>query len=160
MRTDRELKMSEITIGILGSESETELIKFNRLCFPADFWKDEDWHELLCDPRAIYYALLEGDKLIGNVFIYNWQGENDYVKIMNLSVHPDRRGFGFAHRLLGHVTAEMSKLGMKRFCGETRATNIAMQKVFEDCGYRLNRIEDGYFDDPPESAYKYVLEIK
>ena len=151
--------MGEVNIEIFGSERESELIRFNKLCFPKDFWKEEDWRELLSDPRAIYYALLDGDKLIGNVFIYNWQGEYDYVKIMNLSVHPDYRGRGLAHMLLDHVTSEMSKLGMKRFCGETRAANDAMQKVFEDCGYRLNRIEEGYFDDPPESAYKYVLEL-
>ena len=84
--------MSEVTIRILGSESEAELIEFNKLCFPKDFWKEEDWHELLSDPRAVYYALLDGDTLIGNVFIYNWQGEHDYVKIMNLSVRPDHRG--------------------------------------------------------------------
>ncbi len=150
--------MDEITIGILGCESEAELIEFNKLCFPTDAWKEEDWHELLSDPRSVYYALLDGDKLVGNVFVYNWQGEDDYVKIMNLSVHSDCRGNGLAHRLLDHVTAEMSKLGMKRFCGETRAMNSAMQKVFEDCGYRLDRIEEGYFDNPPESAYKYVLE--
>ena len=151
--------MREITIGILGSENEEELIAFNKLCFPTDFWKKEDWHELLSDPRAVYYALLDGGELVGNVFIYNWQGEDDYVKIMNLSVHPNYRGVGLAHRLLDHVTAEMSKLGMKRFCGETRAANFAMRKVFEDCGYHLNRIEEDCFDNPPESAYKYVLEI-
>ena len=151
--------MSETKIVILGHERESQLIEFNKLCFPSDYWKKEDWLELLCDPRAVYYALLDGDKLIGNVFVYNWQGEDDYVKIMNLSVHPDHRGGGLAHKLLDHVTIEMTKLGMKRFCGETRATNYAMQRVFKGCGYRLHKIEEGYFDEPPESAYKYVLEI-
>ena len=152
--------MNDTKIVILGIEREREIIEFNKLCFPSDFWKEEDWHELLSDPRAIYYALLDDEKLIGNVFIYNWQGEYDYVKIMNLSVHPDHRGKGYAHRLLDHVTAEMTKLGLKRFCGETRATNFAMQKAFEKCGYCMNRIEEGYFTEPLESAYKYVLEIK
>ncbi|MBR6027467.1 MAG: GNAT family N-acetyltransferase [Clostridia bacterium] len=78
---------------------------------------------------------------------------------MDLSVHPDHRGRGYAHRLLNHVTSEMARLGMKRFCGETRAANAVMRKVFEDCGYRLNRIEEGYFENPPGSACKYVLEI-
>ena len=149
----------EVTIKILAAESERELIEFNRLCFPKDFWKEEDWHELLSDPRAVYYALMAGERLAGNVFIYNWQGELDYVKIMNLSVHPDFRGRGYAHLLLNYVTREMEKLGMRRFCGETRSSNLAMQRVFEECGYRLNRVEENYFSDPPESAYKYVLEL-
>lgn len=149
----------DVKIVILGHEKATQLIEFNKLCFPLDSWKDEDWHDLLCDPRAIYFAMLSGEKLIGNVFVYNWQGEDNYVKIMNLSVHPDHRGRGLAHTLLNHVTAEMQKIGLTRFCGETRATNFAMQRVFEECGYRLNKIEDGYFDAPSESAYKYVLEL-
>ena len=151
--------MSDTRIVIMDRGNEAKIIAFNKLCFPTDFWREEDWHELLDDPRAVYYALLDGEELAGNVFIYNWQGEHDYVKIMNLSVHPDHRGRGLARVLLDHVTAEMSKLGMRRFCGETRSTNHAMQSVFEACGYRLNRIEEGYFGDPPESAYKYVLEL-
>ena len=148
-----------IPITVLSTESEDALIDFNRLCFPTDYWKKEDWHELLADPRAILYALTDGEKILGEVFIYNWQGEYDYVKIMNLAVHPDCRGRGYAHMLLRHVTAEMTKLGMKRFCAETRASNTAMQKVFDGCGYRLNRIEEGCFENPPESAWKYVLEV-
>lgn len=154
-----ELSNAPYDITTLTSEREPELIAFNRLCFPKDYWKEEDWHELLADPRAVYYALTEDGRLIGNVFIYNWQGEMDYVKIMNLSVHPEFRGRGLAHMLLRHVTEEMKKLGMRRFCAETRASNHAMQKVFEDCGYILNRVEEGCFDDPPESAYKYVLQL-
>lgn len=150
--------MASICIRTLSSENEKELIAFNKLCFPIDYWKEEDWHELLIDPRAVYYALFDGDQLIGNVFIYNWQGELDYVKIMNLSVHPDHRGHGYAKMLLDHVTEEMTKLGMMRFCAETRASNTAMQKVFESCGYQLNKIEECYFEKQPESAYKYVLQ--
>ena len=151
--------MENFTVKIMSIEDKSKLIAFNLLCFPKDFWKEEDWDELLSDPRAVYYGLLSGENLIGSVFIYNWQGELDYVKIMNLSVHPDHRGAGLAHMLLGHVTKEYGKLGMKRFCGETRAENCAMQKVFEDCGYRLSRIEEDYFSDPPGRAYKYVLQL-
>ena len=151
--------MEKYTIQIMSENDKPELIAFNKLCFPNDFWKEEDWDDLLGDPRAVYYGLLFEGRLVGDVFIYNWQGELDYVKIMNLSVHPDHRGAGLAHMLLDHVTKEYEKLGMKRFCGETRDGNRAMQKVFEDCGYRLNKVEADYYSDPPGSAYKYVLQL-
>ena len=144
---------------IMGPQDEKELIAFNRLCFPTDLWKEEDWHELLNDPRAVYHALTDGERLVGNVFVYNWQGELDYVKIMNLSVHPEYRGRGLARRLLTLVTEEYSRHGMKRFCGETRSSNAAMQRAFEACGYRLNKVEEGYYENPAESAYKYLLEL-
>lgn len=148
-----------IILKELNAESIESIMAFDKFCFPTDFWKAEDWKDLLEDERAIYYALLDGEKIVGDVFIYNWKGENDYVKIMNLAVHPDYRKQGLAHRLLNHVTEEMKKLEMWRFCGETRASNKAMQKVFEDCGYKLNKIEEGYFEHPDESAYKYVLQL-
>ncbi len=146
-------------IKVLPAERAAEMIAFHKLCFPTDAWKDEDWEDLLSDPRAVYYALLDGERIVGNVFIYNWQGENDYVKIMNLAVHPDHRGRGYAHLLLNHVTQELSALGMKRFCAETRASNKAMQKVFADCGYRFRKEEDVGFAHPKENGYKYILEL-
>lgn len=143
----------------LNVESIDKIVAFDKLCFPTDFWKEAEWKELLADERAVYYALLDGGKIAGDIFIYNWNGERDYIKIMNLAVHADYRKQGLAHRLLNHVAAEMGKLNMRRFCGETRASNKAMQKVFEDCGYVLSTIEEGYYDNPSESAYKYVLQV-
>lgn len=148
-----------IRLEQLHSENLEMMIAFNKLCFPTDFWKAEDWKDLIEDEKSVYYALLDGNSLAGNVFIYNWMGEKDYVKIMNLSVHPEYRNRGLAHRLLQHVTDEMSGIGMKRFCGETRSSNKGMQKVFEECGYRLDRIEENYYHNPDESAYKYVLQL-
>lgn len=148
-----------IEIKQLHVEYMRQIVLFDKTCFPTDFWKEDDWRELLEDPRAIYYALLDEDKLVGDIFIYNWKGERDYIKIMNIAVHADYRKQGLAHKLLNHVAAEMKKIGMQHFCGETRASNRAMQRVFEDCGYLLNAIEEGYYDNPNESAYKYVLQI-
>ena len=148
------------TIKKLGIESLDSILNLEKLCFPApDRWKEEDWRMLLERDRDVYYAMTDGDKLIGNVFICNWLGVRDYVKVMNVSVHPDYRKQGIARRLLNRVTEAMTKLGMYRFCGETRSTNKAMQQTFEKCGYKLDRVEEHYFHDPDESAWKYVLNI-
>lgn len=148
-----------IELKRLDIDNINAIIEFDKECFPSDYWKENDWKELLEDPRAIYYALLDGEKIIGNIFIYNWKGEKDYIKIMNIAVQSNYRNHGLAQKLLNHVKIEMEKIGMKRFCGETRSSNETMQKVFKKCGYVLNKIEEGYFDNPSESACKYVLEI-
>ena len=89
------------TIKRLGIESLDAILALEESCFPApDRWKLADWKELLEDERAVYYAMTDGEKLIGDVFIYNWKGEYDYVKIMNVSVHPDYRNQGVASQLL------------------------------------------------------------
>ena len=134
-------------------------MSFDKFCFPTDFWRAEDWEELLSDPRAVYYGLLDKGKIVGDVFIYNWKGEKDYIKIMNIALHPDYRCRGLARKLLKYVTAQMKAIDMHRFCGETRASNRTMQRVFEDCGYVLHTVEENYYDNPTESAYKYVLQV-
>ena len=106
----------------LGKESLKEIVAFDCLCFPTDFWQQEDWENLLKDERAIYYALLDGEQIVAGLFLYNWQGKRDYVKIMSLAVHPKYRKQGLGERLLRHAEREMRQLGMTKFCGETRAS--------------------------------------
>lgn len=107
-----------IEINKLSIEYKEQITAFDMFCFPTDFWKIEDWEDLLSDERAIYYALTDEDKIVGDVFIYNWKGEKDYIKIMNIAVHPDYRGKGLAHRLLNHVTSEMDRSACKNFAAK------------------------------------------
>ena len=147
--------MTELTR--LYADSMEQIAAFDKLCFPADCWSGEDWNEMLADPRAIYYAHMDGGKIVGSIFIYNWKGERDYIKIMNIAVRADHRRQGLAKGMLDYVAAEMGALGMRRFCGETRASNKAMQRTFESCGYVRTAVEENYYNSPCESAYKYVL---
>ena len=90
----------------LGKESLKEIVAFDCLCFPTDFWRQEDWENLLKDECAIYYALLDGEQIVAGLFLYNWQGKRDYVKIMSLAVHPKYRKQGLGERLLRHAEQE------------------------------------------------------
>ena len=73
------------TINKLGVEKLDTILALEKLCFPEpDLWKEEDWRRLLKRDRDTYYAMMDGGRLIGNVFICNWLGERDYVKIMNV----------------------------------------------------------------------------
>ena len=90
------------------------IVAFDRLCFPEDHWSEEDWRELLADERAVYLALLDDGRIVGDVFVYNWQGERDYGKIMNLAVHPAYRGRRLAAGLLRAATELLQATGLPR----------------------------------------------
>ena len=94
------------------------------------------------------------------MFVYNWQGERDYGKIMNLAVHPAYRRRRLAAGLLRAATELLQAAGLPRICGETRLSNEAMRRTFAACGYRLTRIEEAYYDHPPESACKYERQVE
>ncbi len=134
-------------------------LKSLTICFPDDNIKREDWIELLKDEKTFVYAIKENEVIKANIAIYNWKGENDYIKIMTIGTHPNYRNRGYAHLLMQYVIDEMLEDNMHIFKGETRESNLKMQKVFEDFGYKIiNKVEE-YYDNPIETAYKYSLEI-
>lgn len=134
------------------------ILDLEAICFPGEGWKKEDWEDLLTDERSTYYAFMDGERLVGSTFTYNWKGEHDYVKIMNIAVHPDYRKQGLAHKLMALVHEEMHTSGLNRICAETRASNKAMQKIFDDCGYKRTSVVENGYDNPQEDEYKYVYE--
>ena len=44
---------------------------------------------------------MDGEKIVGDAFIYNWMGEKDYVKLMNFAIHPDYRRQGICKTAAG-----------------------------------------------------------
>ena len=149
--TQNNIEMKKLNIDHLD-----QILEFDNLCFPVDHWKEEDWKDLLTDERATYYAFMDGDKLIGDIFTYNWKGEMDYLKIMNIAIHPDYRKQGLANKLMAIAKKECEDSKLARICGETRESNTAMKTVFEKNGYELNTIEENCYENPVESGYKYV----
>lgn len=139
----------------LGIDDIEQIISFEHRCF-TDYWKKEDWIDLLQDERATYYAIFEDDKIVGNVFTYNWEGERDFLKIMNLAVDPEYRKQGVATKLMGYVMEEFNESTLDRICAETRESNISMQKIFEKCGYVFSKVEPYCYSNPDENGFKYV----
>lgn len=136
-----------------------DFLKSLAICFPGDYIKREDWIKFLEDEKTFVFAIKENNIIKANIAIYNWKGENDYIKIMSIGTSPDHRNKGYAHTLMQYTIDEMLKDDMYIFKGETRESNIKMQKVFEDFGYKIINKVEKYYDNPIETAYRYSLEI-
>lgn len=136
------------------------IVAFDRLCFPQDHWTEEDWRELLADERAVYLALLDDGRIVGDVFVYNWQGERDYGKIMNLAVHPAYRGRRLAAGLLRAATELLQAAGLRGSAARRVSRMRPCAAHSPPAGYRLTRIEEAYYDHPPESACKYERQFE
>ena len=150
--------MDEIlTVGL----NEIDYIyEFDKRCFENDYFSRDIWLELLEDERTIVYIISENEPIKSFLAIYNWKGEDDYVKIMTLGTHPNYRGKGYAQTLMEHMVRQMTKEEMYVYKGETRESNLKMQKLFENLGYEVVKKVERYYDNPVETAYKYSLEIE
>lgn len=135
-----------------------DIIAINKENFPKDFWKREDWIELISDKDCFYYAYLCENKIAANIFVY--KNPDGYIKIMNIGVRKEFRGKNLAAKLLTYVTDTFVKEGYKTFYGETRKSNLAMQKSFEKVGYSFRCLAEDMYINPKEDGYKYQLLIK
>lgn len=136
-----------------------EIYNFEKICFPKEYTEMEVWIDLLEDERTSVFAIKEKNEIVAFISIYNWKGENDYIKIMCLATHVDHRSKGYAHMLMQYIIDEMLKEDMHIFKAETRKSNLKMQKIFDRFAYKLTSQVEDYFDHPVETAYKYTLEI-
>ena len=142
----------------LGFDEIEEIVKFDKLCFPNDAWSREDWEDLLTDERAKYTAIMDNEKIVGDIFTYDWSGEKDYLKIMHLAIHQDHRKEGLAGELMEQTIKEFKSTKLNKICAETRASNIAMQRCFDKYGFIHNDTEKECYQNPSEDGFKYIFE--
>ena len=139
------------------------IVAFDRLCFPQDHWTEEDWRELLADERAVYLALLDDGRIVGDVLLEAYGGRivNIHPSLLPAfrGAHAIEQAMEYGVKVFG-ATELLQAAGLPRICGETRLSNEAMRRTFAACGYRLTRIEEAYYDHPPESACKYERQLE
>ena len=75
----------------LNLEDLDDFLESEKNYFPDDDIKQEDWIELLGDERTSIYAIKENEVMKAHIAIYNWEGENNYIKIMTIGTHPEHR---------------------------------------------------------------------
>ena len=133
------------------------VVSLEKLCFPNDYMNEKDLDNQFKDERTSFFAIIKDNDLLAQISIYNWKGENDYVKIISIGVHPDHRNKGYAHDLMQYTIKSMNDDNMYIFKAETRESNLKMQKIFSDFGFAIEYKMEDYYDNPSESAFRYLL---
>ncbi|MDU4671850.1 MAG: GNAT family N-acetyltransferase [Finegoldia magna] len=143
----------------IGIDRIDEIVEFEDLCFSSDFWSREQIIDVLNDRRTIYLSYEENGKIIGEICLYNWCSEKDFLKIFSIATHPEHRNQGIAHELVKESIKIASSNKLKRIKAETRKSNFKMQKVFEDMNFRKTDIVENYYEDPDEDALIYEFHL-
>lgn len=114
----------------IGIDRIDEIVELEDLCFSSDAWSREQIIDVLNDRRTIYLSYEENGKIIGEICLYNWCSEKDFLKIFSIATHPEYRNQGIAHELLKESIKIASSNKLKRIKAETRKSNFKMQKSF------------------------------
>jgi len=81
----------------------------------------------------------------------------DEVHLLNVAVHPDRRGLGHGRQLVAAVTAEAAASGARVVFLEVRAGNVVARRLYRTLGFRDLGVRRGYYG-PGQDAI--VMELR
>ncbi len=81
----------------------------------------------------------------------------DEVHLLNVAVHPERRGSGLGRHLVESVIAESRRTGARTMFLEVRAGNVVARRLYRRLGFRDLGIRRGYYG-PGQDAI--VMELR
>ncbi len=82
----------------------------------------------------------------------------DEAHIGTIAVHPTYRRAGIATRLLKYALRSLQQAGASSVFLEVRRSNLSAQSLYENFGFTVSGIRNGYYQDNGEDAFLLTLE--
>jgi len=124
----------------------------------AQPWSRPFFEKELATPFArLVVAVEEADPrphVIG--YTCRWR-VTDEVHLLNVAVHPERRGLGHGRALVGAVVAEAEAARVRVVYLEVRAGNVIARRLYRQLGFRDLGVRRGYYG-PGQDAI--VMELR
>ena len=149
--------VSGTTMREMRREDLTAVLEIERRSF-AQPWSQPFFEKELGTPFARLTVAVEEGPLRGTIVGYTcaWR-VTDEVHLLNIAVHPERRGFGLGRALLESLV-EQAHAGRARVVFlEVRAGNVVARRLYRRIGFRDLGIRRGYYG-PGQDAV--VMELR
>ncbi|MGE5247602.1 MAG: ribosomal protein S18-alanine N-acetyltransferase [Verrucomicrobiota bacterium] len=98
-----------------------------------------------------------GGEVVGYAVSWNVAGESH---LLNIAVHPQRRGCGVGWALLRECIRRAACAGSSRIRLEVRAGNEEAQRLYRRCGFLFDGIRKNYYTDTGEDAILFSRSIR
>lgn len=134
--------------GVMAIEEVSFPTPWSREMFLEDF------------PREFSDTLVaagEEDEVLGYAVFWTIAGESH---LLNIAVHPARRGQGIGRALLSGCLRRAARAGATRIFLEVRAGNEAAQRLYGSMGFVFRGIRKMYYTDTGEDAVILDREVR
>jgi ribosomal-protein-alanine N-acetyltransferase len=143
----REMSPSDLD-GVMAIEEVSFPTPWSREMFLEDF--PRDFSDTLVAAGA-------EDEVLGYAVCWTLAGESH---LLNIAVHPARRGRGIGRALLSECIRRAAGAGASRVFLEVRAGNEAAQRLYRSMGFEFRGIRKGYYTDTGEDAVIFDREVR
>jgi len=143
----REMRPGDLD-GVMAIEEVSFPTPWSRGMFLEDF--PRDFSDTLVAAGA-------GEEVLGYAVCWTIAGESH---LLNIAVHPRRRGRGIGRALLTECIRRAARAGATRIFLEVRAGNEAAQGLYRAMGFVCRGIRKGYYTDTEEDAVVLDREVR
>jgi ribosomal-protein-alanine N-acetyltransferase len=143
----REMSPSDLD-GVMAIEDVSFPTPWSREMFLEDF--PRDFSDTLVAAGA-------EDEVLGYAVCWTLAGESH---LLNIAVHPARRGRGIGRALLSECIRRAAGAGASRVFLEVRAGNETAQRLYRSMGFEFRGIRKGYYTDTGEDAVIFDREVR
>jgi ribosomal-protein-alanine N-acetyltransferase len=138
-------------------EDLVEVLEIERRSF-AQPWSRAFFEKELATPFARLVVVVEeyGVRSVVVGYSCRWR-VTDEVHLLNVAIHPDRRGMGRGRELVTGVIEEAQALGARAIFLEVRAGNVVARRLYRHLGFHDLGVRRGYYG-PGQDAI--VMELR
>jgi len=124
--------------------------------FPTP-WTLNAFREEIDKSVSHLWGLIANEGLVGYICFWEFAGE---IHLMNIAVHPDRRGKGFGQYMLSRMIEAGISKGDQTVWLEVRPSNVAARRLYKNTCFRETGRRPHYYKDTHEDAIVMSLFLK
>jgi ribosomal-protein-alanine N-acetyltransferase len=131
------------------------ILEIESLSFPSP-WSPKAFKGEIKNPISHLWALKVDEVLSGYICFWLYDSE---IQLINLAVHPHKRGKGFAHYLLTKMIEAGISKGKQYIWLEVRPSNRTALRLYAKLGFEAVNRRPRYYADTNEDAIIMALTL-
>lgn len=141
----------------MGPSDLDGVMEIEKVSFPTPWSREMFIEDFPRDFSDTLVAAGTGDEILGYAVCWTIAGESH---LLNIAVHPARRGQGIGRALLTECIRRAARAGASVIYLEVRAGNDAAQRLYRSMGFEFRGIRKGYYTDTAEDAVIFDREVR
>ena len=125
-----------------------DILEIERSSFPSP-WSSKAFHQETTRRGSHLWALMTEGVFLGYICFWMFSGK---IHLMNVAVHPKKRGNGFGSHLLAKMVEAGRSEGAETARLEVRPSNIMARFLYKKIGFKEIGRRPRYYNDTNEDA--------
>lgn len=132
------------------------ILEIENSSFPLP-WSQRAFIQEIENPVSHLWVLVSDDEVVGYICFWLFDRE---IQLINIAVHPEKRGMGFGYYLMTKMIEAGLAKGSQYIWLEVRISNLTAQRLYQKLGFEEIGRRRGYYRETKEDAIIMVLSLQ